>query len=279
MKSSEHSVSSLKVRGFNISEEVWHAGVLKSHEHADPHLAIVFDGQVLERTNVGSRVIKGISSVYFPAKTRHELEFREKTTFISIDVGPERLDMVRDLFGDEAAYPLFPAAELLPLSARLRDELRRHDSRTTVALEGIALELLAQSSRLLGRGRVHVPGVVHRARRLIDERHANKIGLSDIAAMVDLTPVRLAESFRRAFDCTVGDYIRRKRVEHAIDLLVNSHLKLGEIALEAGFCDQPHLVRVFKAQTGMTPSRYRRACLDVSAVKENAHARAQFASA
>ncbi len=280
MELADHQMSRINVRGFDISEEVWHEGVLHTHVHSNAHLAIVFDGQVMERTDAGIRLIDGPSSVYFPAETCHALEFKETTTFISIDVGPERAAMVRDLFGDAPAYPLTPCVELLPLAARLRDELRRKDGGSAVALEGIALELIAQSFRLLENGRLSVPGQIREARRVIDELHATKLSLSDVASMVEMSPVRLAEGFRRSFDCTVGEYIRRKRVEHAIDLLVNSTIKLGDIALEAGFCDQPHLVRVFKAHTGMTPSRYRRAHLEVSKRPPwSPHAEAQYASA
>jgi AraC-like DNA-binding protein len=86
----------------------------------------------------------------------------------------------------------------------------------------------------------------------------DKLRLADLSRAVGVSPISLAEGFRRAFACSVGDYLRRKRVERAIEMLVGSDKSLGEIADGTGFCDQSHFVRVFKAQVGMTPSRYRR---------------------
>lgn len=150
-------------------------------------------------------------------------------------------------------------AELFPLSLRIREELRNRRRSSDVVLEGLTLEFLALSSRLLeARSEPRVAPWLNEARRLIGEQYMKKLRLVDIAKSVGVAPMSLADGFRRAFDCSVGDYIRRQRVERAIEMLVANGTSLGEIALAAGFCDQSHFVRVFKAHTGMTPSRYRR---------------------
>jgi AraC family transcriptional regulator len=70
-------------------------------------------------------------------------------------------------------------------------------------------------------------------------------------------PATLARGFRRAFDCTVGDRIRRLRVEHATRALTETTDPLSLIALNAGFYDQPHFTNVFRRYMGMTPAEYR----------------------
>jgi AraC family transcriptional regulator len=72
-------------------------------------------------------------------------------------------------------------------------------------------------------------------------------------------PVTLARAFRRSFGCTVGEYLRRLRIERATEQLAGGDTPLAEIALAAGFADQSHFSNVFRRRTGMSPSAFRRA--------------------
>jgi AraC family transcriptional regulator len=72
-------------------------------------------------------------------------------------------------------------------------------------------------------------------------------------------PAQLAGSFRKQVGVPVGDYIRRLRVEFAIDQLSSSSIPLADLALAAGFCDHSHFCHVFKNETGTTPAQFRAA--------------------
>src|SRR5262249_21772677 len=74
-----------------------------------------------------------------------------------------------------------------------------------------------------------------------------------VAAAVGIHPVHLARVFRYHFGATLGDYVRRLRVEFAARQLITTEETLAGIALAAGFSDQSHFTRTFKRQTGMTP--------------------------
>ena len=71
-------------------------------------------------------------------------------------------------------------------------------------------------------------------------------------------PVTLARAFRTFYGCSVGEYLRRVRVDLAGRWLSDTNLGLAQIALSAGFCDQSHFSNVFRRIIGLTPSRYRR---------------------
>ena len=85
---------------------------------------------------------------------------------------------------------------------------------------------------------------------------------SSIAAASGVHSVTLARGFRRAYGCTLGEYIRR-RIERAIEKLRTSSAPLAEIALANGFADQSHFSNLFRRYTGVTPSRFRRAARSV----------------
>ncbi len=69
--------------------------------------------------------------------------------------------------------------------------------------------------------------------------------------------VRDAQAASLEHGCSVGEYVRRRRLEYVRRKLVDLELPLAQIAIDAGFADQSHLTRIFKRFTGMTPGRYR----------------------
>ena len=72
-------------------------------------------------------------------------------------------------------------------------------------------------------------------------------------------PVTLARGFRKAYGCSVGAYLRWLRVARAARRLAETEAPLAEVALAAGFADQSHFSNVFRRETGLSPSQFRRA--------------------
>ena len=56
---------------------------------------------------------------------------------------------------------------------------------------------------------------------------------------------------------TLGEYVRRLRIEHAQALLHQSGATIGEVAHASGFKTTAHFSRTFKAVTGLTPGKWR----------------------
>ena len=61
------------------------------------------------------------------------------------------------------------------------------------------------------------------------------------------------------FSCSVYEYLTMHRINKAKELLlVNSYLKVQDIARMTGFSDTSHFISMFKKATGMTPLEFRR---------------------
>jgi len=83
--------------------------------------------------------------------------------------------------------------------------------------------------------------------------------LKKISSDLSLNPSYLSREFSKYFeDLNFGDYIRKIRIEKAIELIQNSNYSLTEIAYLTGFSDQSHFTRIFKLNTGKNPSAYRK---------------------
>jgi AraC family transcriptional regulator len=105
--------------------------------------------------------------------------------------------------------------------------------------------------------RKHTPRWLSQARELLSDRFAEQLKMSEVAKTVGIHPVHLAQTFHKTYNCTMGDYVRERRIEYACRKLAGSDMPIVDVALTAGFCDQSHFTRIFKRRTGVAPSRYR----------------------
>jgi transcriptional regulator GlxA family with amidase domain len=80
---------------------------------------------------------------------------------------------------------------------------------------------------------------------------------NDLAAQLDLHPAWLARAYRAAVGEGLRETQRRRRVERASTLLRNSDYPAAQIAVEAGFCDQSHMIRGFLTVLGRSPFQVR----------------------
>ncbi|RVT96493.1 helix-turn-helix domain-containing protein [Mucilaginibacter limnophilus] len=85
------------------------------------------------------------------------------------------------------------------------------------------------------------------------------MSLQEVSEELKINPAYLSREFSKYFDnLTFGDYMRKMRIEKAMQLMQLSNYSLTEIAYLTGFSDQSHFNRTFKKQTGVTPSSYKK---------------------
>src|ERR1700712_4605241 len=93
------------------------------------------------------------------------------------------------------------------------------------------------------------------------------LSLQQASNELEINPAYLSREFSKYFDnLSFGDYIRKMRIEKAINLITDTDYSLTEIAYLTGFSDQSHFNRIFKKQTGQNPSLYKK---DILKSKKN----------
>jgi AraC-like DNA-binding protein len=98
-----------------------------------------------------------------------------------------------------------------------------------------------------------------RARQYLDAQKTRVVHSSELEAVTGLSRYELARQFRAMCGTSPYRYLLMRRLDFARQQLAQTAPRppLVEIALAAGFADQAHFSRIFKATFGVTPARYR----------------------
>jgi transcriptional regulator GlxA family with amidase domain len=87
---------------------------------------------------------------------------------------------------------------------------------------------------------------------------AGPLRLADLAAAARLSPAHFSEVFTRLIGMPPMRFLRRHRVRRAQSLLRLTDRRVSDIAAAVGYPDPYHFSRAFRAETGTSPSAYRR---------------------
>jgi AraC family transcriptional regulator len=254
------NLKSHEVAGFALSERFYPPRFkTPKHSHKRALLCFVMQGDYTESYGGNTRECRSSTLLFHPAEELHAEHFHNSGghSFI-IEIEPVWLERIREHRGLPDASAEFRGGILELLSRRLYKEFTQLDEVSNLIMEGLMLEIMGEATRRCSlTADKCVPRWLEQARELLHSDFAKPLRLADIAQAVDVHPVHLAQTFRKFYRCTVGDYVRRLRIEYACHELASSESPIVDIALSAGFCDQSHFTRTFKRLTGLVPSQYR----------------------
>lgn len=93
---------------------------------------------------------------------------------------------------------------------------------------------------------------------LMAENLLRKLVIQDIAALVNLSPGRLAHLFKDEMGVSLQQYLTQLRLAKARHRLESTFLSIKEIAASVGFASVTQFTNSFKSVHGTTPSEYRK---------------------
>ena len=254
--------TSLDVGGILISLLAYAPGTqTRPHENDGTCLTFTLEGvwDIHDRSSEAHECSNGIVHMV-PVGTRHHSRFNGTgARMLALYISEERRAELRSADAALDCVRHFRDGRIEELARRTLREMDAQDDLRLLALEGLALEMIAQTGRPHGK----LPGE-RRSRWLtaVEERLRAEFrlppSLQELAGCAGVHPVHLARSFRAATGFSVGAFVRKLRLEWAEDQLVRTSRPLAELSAEAGFADQSHFTRLFRARTGLTPATYRR---------------------
>jgi AraC family transcriptional regulator len=253
-------IKSRVVNGLPLMEATYAPNLeLPKHSHRHAGFCLILEGGYTESYAGALLECKAPYVKFQPAGELHsDLYGTHRVHSFIVELEAGWLARMRACALVEDRPALFRDSSIAWLMMRLRKEFLSTDDAAPLAIEGLLLELIAATSRTRARvSERDQPRWLRQAKEVLHDRFREPVRLHDLAQSVGVHPVYLANSFRLRYGCSIGEYLRRLRIEYACQRISRTDSSLVDIALSAGFSSQSHFSRIFKRVTGMTPARYR----------------------
>jgi len=99
---------------------------------------------------------------------------------------------------------------------------------------------------------------LRRARDHADRSYAGSLTLDEMAAVACLSKYHFLRLFRATYGLTPMEYVSKRRIERAQDLLRATNLTITEVCFAVGFSSLGSFSSRFRSVVGETPSEFQR---------------------
>jgi AraC family transcriptional regulator len=209
------------------------------HLESNATLEIVVDGTLID----GDYTLRHGCAIYRPAGARRTIRAKNAESLLIVVSGGPSITVAET------------TARAWAIS--LIQELQTRDPGWELIVDGLILVGLGRLTRVAELA-AHRPAWLDDA---VDLARAQQ-PLVAIARRIGRHPSHVAREFHRHEGVTVGEFARRCRLELAARALREGERSIGEVALDAGFCDQSHFTNAFRRVFGVTPGRMQTAVSD-----------------
>lgn len=103
----------------------------------------------------------------------------------------------------------------------------------------------------------NISPLIRHAIRIIEGCYSEGITLEELAGKLGVLQEYLSTQFKKETGSTFKETVRRYQIVRVKELLLQSNLKLGQIADMAGYSDPKYMSRVFREEVGMLPTEFR----------------------
>ncbi len=222
------------------------------HRHDDAHLVLVLRGRY--ESDAAPAPTSSPQLIVNPPRTEHQDRFAagqrlSDARFIALGIAPARWarwQRAQDLPARPSVHALTPSGIW---------------SQALLAGPALLDDCLAEALASARDPERDAPAWLERARLLLREQALDAAGPPDLAGLAQhlrVHPGSLARAFRRRWGLSPGAYQLSLRMDQAAAALLRPTAPaLAELALQAGFCDQAHFNRAFRAVFGLAPRAWR----------------------
>jgi len=246
---------SFQAAGVTLVDTVYTERVFDGwHCHENAHITFVVEGGNREHRSSSETVASPGKLLFYHS---HELHRNSNTSFPSKNLNVEIESAFMQQHGlTEAtlAHGLNKRAGAAHVLLQMYKEALHADVFSADSIHMLLLDLATLSDA----GSYKQPLWITRVAEYLQDHWSASPALHELALVAGVSPVTISKFFPRYLGCTLGEYMRRLKVERALGLVKQPGADLTAVAYACGFADQSHFTRVFKGQTGFLPRDYRR---------------------
>lgn len=228
------------------------------HYHENPYFSYSFEGHCIEKDKKQSYTVQPGTLLFHNwqdahCNTNHSeysrnfyIEF-EKEWFENYDIGNDVIEG-----STQIDNPFLKA-----LYHQIYLETKLQDNTFQIATESLLLHIFSILKKDTIIKTSIKPLWVNKIKEIIHDQFKEKISLNYLSEQTGIHPTHISRDFSRYFGTTIGNYIRKVKIEYSVVLLAKSE-SLSDIVYQCGFSDQSHFIRCFKSTYNMAPNAFRK---------------------
>lgn len=268
------SSAPLRWRGLALESHTVPAGLIHRHEHPEHFIELVFDGNVSYEVSERGQTRRFISQpgtiCLLPRGAEHEVNWLRESQHIVVALKPCRLSNVLEEAARESNIELREhwnlidrhiSTLLMEMMADLEDGSPAGTLYGESLANSLAVYLLKRYSNLTTRLERYRGGLsrskLNRVLEYINANLSDDLELGVLAKVAGVNLYHFAKAFKQSTSESPHQYVLRRRIEQARELLGHSQVSIIEASTRTGFVDQSHFSKVFRRIVGVSPSEYR----------------------
>lgn len=226
------------------------------HSHNNAHITLFLKGGTTEKRKNSSQTLGPGSLLFYHSD---ELHLNQNTLFPSRNINIEiEENLLKELQINEAIIEksVQNSAMAKFLILKIFKESQSADIFTNDNVTMLFSQLSQTNNHIEHYEKS--PFWVKSLNELLNDCWNENPNLKDLAQVLNLNPITISKHFPKYFGCTLGEYMRRIKINRSLSLIQSAESNLTEISLYCGFADQSHFIRTFKNQTGFLPKQFQK---------------------
>lgn len=123
-----------------------------------------------------------------------------------------------------------------------------------ISIMNICAEYISLTNRL----NVTDKNLAAQIKKYINENFNSKITIEHLCSLFFYSKPTIINTFKNTYHLSVHKYLKKVRLDHALNLLDNTSDSIYQVAMNCGFSDQNYFSKVFLKEYGIPPSEYRK---------------------
>ena len=222
------------------------------HCHENPHMILLLNGgNVYNSRRKSTEKIAGDMLFYHSGEIHQTLPGTAFSKCINLEV--EQAFMADYHISEQMLQQAVTAgSDAKFLVLKMYKELLAKDALTNPSIQLLFLGLVGNAQK----GTNAKPAWLAQVEALLHDEWDTVPSLDALSKAAGVHPVTISKYFTKYMGCTLGEYLRKMKVEKSMDFIRNGQNSLTEVAARCGFADQSHFIRNFKAYTGLLPKEF-----------------------
>jgi AraC family transcriptional regulator len=249
----------INLDGITLTDTVYTQDKVDWHYHENAYFTFILQGNVIEgnkkeiyNCSAGSLLFHNWQEPHYNIKpegfTRGFHIELKKSWFDNLEFNTTDLQGSINIANPDLKFLLY----------KIFRETTVDDGTTQLAIQVSLLETL---SKMLQDQKSEIskkPTWVSELNMILNDQFSENLTLNYLSENLNIHPVHLSRDFSKYFNCSLGEYIRKLKVQRSLQLISQRKLDLTSIAFDCGFSDQSHFTRCFKEINGINPSEYQK---------------------